>query len=154
MPTVPLLGLLAAISIVAILLAFSIFPFGDDRWRPVGSIDELNDREVLFVPELRTYVVAGDDGAPIALIARSPQMGEPVDYCPTSGWFEDAAHGSKFDGVGRYALGPAPRGLDRYPTTVRDGIVLIDPSRTLLGSPRGDGSVASPHGPFCVAGDP
>jgi hypothetical protein len=33
----------------------------------------------------------------MALLARSPHLGERVMYCPSSMSFEDPAHGDKFD---------------------------------------------------------
>jgi hypothetical protein len=149
-PIVPLVVALAVIATVATLAVVASGGSVDPDWVPVGTIDDVNRREVVPVPELRVYVVADPGGTPITLIAKSPQMGEPVELCATSMWFEDAAHGSKFDQLGHYALGPAPRGLDRLPTTVRDGIVLVDPTRTVLGPPRGEGGVEPPVGPFCV----
>lgn len=126
----------------------------DARWLPVGALERVNDAGVLALPALDLFVVANPGGTPVTLIGRSPQMGEPVVYCPTSMWFEDPAHGSKFDRLGRYAIGPAPRGLDRLPTIVRDGLVLVDPSRTILGPPRQDHAAEKPAGPFCVTEDP
>jgi len=79
-------------------------------------------------------------------------MGEPVEYCPSSDWFEDPAHGSKFDRLGRYELGPAPRGLARMRTVVLDGVVWVNPSEVTLGPPRGE-HAARPAGPFCTAND-
>jgi hypothetical protein len=148
----PVVPLVAALIGVAGVTAVAIVASGgsvDPRWVPVGTIDDVNSRRIVFVPQLHAYVVADPGGTPITLIAESPQMGEPVELCATSMWFEDAAHGSKFDQLGRYALGPAPRGLDRLPTIVHDGVVLVDPSRTLLGPPR-EGPVDPPSGPFCV----
>jgi hypothetical protein len=104
----------------------------------------------VYVAELDAYVVADPPQSPIALLARSPQMGEPVEYCPSSDWFEDPAHGSKFDRLGRYELGPAPRGLDRMASIVADGVVWVDPTEITLGPPREE-KAAAPAGPFCTA---
>ena len=41
-----------------------------------------------------------------------------VAWCPTSGYFASNALGSRFDPAGRVVRRPAPRGLDRYDTTV------------------------------------
>jgi hypothetical protein len=119
-------------------------------WVRVGTLDQVRTKQVLYVAELHAYVVADPPQSPIALLARSPQMGEPVEYCPSSGWFEDPAHGSKFDRLGRYELGPAPRGLDRMASIVADGIVWVDPTEITLGPPRGE-KAAAPAGPFCTA---
>lgn len=120
-------------------------------WVRVGTLDQVRTKQVLYVAELHAYVVADPRQSPIALLARSPQMGEPVEYCPSSGWFEDPAYGSKFDRFGRYELGPAPRGLDRMAIVVLDGVVWVDPTEITLGPPRGEKAAAAPAGPFCTA---
>jgi hypothetical protein len=119
-------------------------------WVRVGTLDQIWTKQVVYVAELHAYVVADPPQSPIALLARSPQMGEPVEYCPSSDWFEDPAHGSKFDRLGRYELGPAPRGLDRMASIVADGVVWVDPTEITLGPPRGE-KAAAPAGPFCTA---
>jgi hypothetical protein len=119
-------------------------------WVRVGTLDQVRTKQVVYVAELHAYVVADPPQSPIALLARSPQMGEPVEYCPSSDWFEDPAHGSKFDRLGTYELGPAPRGLDRMASIVADGVVWVDPTEITLGPPRGEKG-AAPAGPFCTA---
>ncbi len=119
-------------------------------WVRVGTLEQIRTKQVVYVAELHAYVVADPPQSPIALLARSPQMGEPVEYCPSSDWFEDPAHGSKFDRFGRYELGPAPRGLDRMASIVLDGVVWVDPTGITLGSPREE-KAAAPAGPFCTA---
>jgi hypothetical protein len=151
-PVIPLVGALLGVAVATGVAIVASGGSVDPDWVRVGRIDDVNRRGSVFVPALDAYVVAEPGRTPITLIAKSPQMGEPVELCATSMWFEDAAHGSKFDQLGRYAIGPAPRGLDRLPTTVRDGVVLVDPTRTLLGPPR-EGPVEPPMGPFCV-GEP
>jgi hypothetical protein len=139
-------------TLTGLVIARSLGSVGDG-WVRVGALEELRSREVVFLPRLDAYMVTDAHGTPVTLVARSTQMGEPVVYCPTSMWFEDSAHGSKFDRLGRYALGPAPRGLDRLITVVHDGVVWVDPSRELLGPPREDAAQIPPAGPFCVSGD-
>lgn len=112
-----------------------------------GSVEELQERRVLYAGDARAYVVATDDG-PVALYARSPHLGERVVFCESSGWFEELRHGSMFDGLGRYVLGPAPRGLGHFDVSVIDGDVWVDPSNLILGPPRGPHDEA-PAGPFC-----
>ena len=116
-------------------------------WIRAGSSQEIESRHVTFVREIPAYVVTSPEG-PIALYARSTHLGEPVRYCASSGWFEDDRHGTMFDEMGRYELGPAPRGLDRLALHVIAGDVWIDPTNISIGPPRG---VHSPHpsGPFC-----
>jgi Rieske Fe-S protein len=103
---------------------------------------------VVSLPEVPAYIVIDPPRTPIALLARSTHLGERVIYCRSSGWFEDPAHGTKFDRLGNYELGPAPRGLDRLATLVQDGVVWVNPNEVTLGPARGSHDI-KPNGPFC-----
>ena len=150
--------LVVGVALVASLTGLAILLFSRSdgspgaRWVRVGTLDDLRAKRVVYLAELHAYLVVDPPQSPIALLARSPRMGEPVEYCPSSDWFEDPAHGSKFDRFGRYELGPAPRGLPRMRTVVLDGVVWVNPSEVTLGPPRGK-HAARPAGPFCTAND-
>jgi len=88
----------------------------------------------------------------MALLARSPHLGERVVYCPSSIWFAHPAHGDKFARLGTYVLRPPPRALDRLATLVQDGVVWVNPYEITLGPPRGPHDV-KPAGPFCSGSD-
>jgi hypothetical protein len=145
---------------VALCLAVAIVAYGLLRgsdagpgvgWIRVGTTEQVNQAGVTFVASVPGYVVATPEGL-IGLYAKSTQLGEPVKYCASSGYFEDRMHGSKFDGVGDYALGPAPRGLDRLQVRTVGDDVWIYPQDLLLGAPRGTPRAEPPRGPFCVTG--
>jgi hypothetical protein len=118
-------------------------------WVRGAAVSTIRARGPVYVRDADAYLVAARPQSVIALVARSPQMGEPVRYCASSGWFEDPAHGSKFDGLGRYALGPAPHGLDRLAVRLVDGVVWVDPAAVSTGPPRGTATIP-PSGRFCV----
>ena len=123
-------------------------------WVRVGSIGDVRSQGVVLLPEVPAYVVSNPPQAPMALLARSPHLGERVTYCQSSTWFEDPLHGDKFDRLGNYMLGPAPRGLDRLATLVKDGVVWVNPNEIALGPPRGSqGAYEPPAGPFCTGSD-
>jgi len=122
-------------------------------WVRVGSVQEVRADGVVLLPEVPAYIVAEPPRTPIALLARSPHLGERVMYCESSMWFEDPAHGDKFDRLGSYVLGPAPRGLDRLETLVQDGVVWVNPSEVTPGPPRGSYDGMPPAGPFCSGSD-
>jgi hypothetical protein len=83
----------------------------------------------MFVIRDRTYA--------IAIRPFSPGATDPVVWCPGEGFFESPVTGSKFSGVdGAYIAGPAPRGLDRYASTVVDGVLTVDPTKVDPGPPR------------------
>jgi cytochrome b6-f complex iron-sulfur subunit len=87
------------------------------------------------------------------LYQRCVHLGCRVPFCQQSQWFECPCHGSKYNRVGEYQLGPAPRGLDRFKVTVTSGgDVMVDTSQIILGPPRGTNTIDEPpQGPFCVA---
>jgi hypothetical protein len=118
-------------------------------WVRLGSVEDVRARGVTSLPHLSAYVVANPPRTPIAFVARSTHLGERIVYCESSMWFEDRAHGTKFDRLGNYATGPAPRGLDRLATTVLDGVVWVNPNEITVGPPRGAHPVEPPTGPFC-----
>lgn len=117
-------------------------------WVRVGTIQDVRSRGVVGLPQVPAYVVVDPPRTPIALLALSTHLGERIIYCRSSGWFEDPAHGTKFDRLGNYELGPAPRGLDRLATLVQDGVVWVNPNEVTLGPPKGSHDI-KPNGPFC-----
>lgn len=147
-----LLITLVAVSVTLIGLAIIRSSTSEDSpgpgWVRVGTIQDVRSRGVVLLPEVPAYVVADPPRTPMTFLARSPHLGERVVYCPSSTWFEDPAHGDKFDRLGNYVLGPAPRGLDRLATLVQDGVVWVNPTETTLGPPRGPHDT-EPAGPFC-----
>jgi hypothetical protein len=117
-------------------------------WVRAESLEEVRALGVVYVADARAYLVDASPAEPLALYARSPHLGGRIRYCDSSGWFEDRPHGSRFDAVGRYVLGPASRGLDRFGVSVIEGDVWIDTSNLYLGPPRGP-RYRQPAGPFC-----
>jgi phenylpropionate dioxygenase-like ring-hydroxylating dioxygenase large terminal subunit len=121
-------------------------------WIRVGSVQEVRAKGVTSLPQVPAYVVADPPRTPITILAVSPHLGERITYCQSSGWFEDLAHGAKFDRDGNYRLGPAEHGLDRLATVVRDGVVWVNPNEITLGPAKGSSDGNPPAGPFCQAG--
>lgn len=91
-------------------------------------------------------------GGLMALYQRCVHLGCRVPFCETSQWFECPCHGSKYNRVGEYREGPAPRALDRFPIEVSDaGIVTVDTGIIETGPPRGTNTTGQdPEGAFCV----
>jgi len=88
----------------------------------------------------------------MALYQKCVHLGCRVPFCESSKWFECPCHGSKYNQVGEYRLGPAPRGMDRFKVSVTDGVLFVDTSVVVLGPPRGTDTTNQPaQGPFCVA---
>lgn len=140
-----------------------------------GKIEDLKNQIIqadgsvipAFIPEARAYVLpfsestAGDsqftDGSTIAdgLVAvyqRCVHLGCRVPWCNSSQGFECPCHGSKYNMVGEYYAGPAPRNLDRFVVNVSSAGNLIIDTGTIIESPRAPGlSVKYPQGLSCIA---
>ena len=117
-----------------------------------------------FIPEARAYVVPVDDsnlsdqfegksvaaGGLMALYQRCVHLGCRVPWCATAQGFECPCHGSKYDYIGEYFGGPAPRNLDRFVVEVIDTRFVIH-TGDILQTPRAPTrSVAYPQGPSCI----
>jgi cytochrome b6-f complex iron-sulfur subunit len=140
-----------------------------------GKIEDLKNQIIqadgsvipAFIPEARAYVLpfsetlAGasqfTDGSTIAegLVAvyqRCVHLGCRVPWCNSSQGFECPCHGSKYNMVGEYYAGPAPRNLDRFVVNVSSSGKLIIDTGTIIESPRAPGlSVKYPQGLSCIA---
>jgi len=118
----------------------------------------------VFIPEARAYVVPAPDslsaqfegrnvaaGGLMALFQRCVHLGCRVPWCATSIGFECPCHGSKYNYVGEYFAGPAPRNLDRFVVEIRDGDRFVIRTGEIAETPRASSpSVAYPQGPSCI----
>ena len=98
------------------------------------------------------HPVLSDGVGLMALYWKCTHLGCRVPWCQTSQWFECPCHGSKYNRYGEWMAGPAPRGLDRFPSQVNTdgelvistGTILTGPSRTVHGIQQ------EPEGAHCV----
>jgi cytochrome b6-f complex iron-sulfur subunit len=98
------------------------------------------------------HVILPDGTGLMALYHKCPHLGCRVPWCRTSQWFECPCHGSKYNRWGEWVGGPAPRGMDRFPTELDEagnlvantGVVLTGPARTARVLQQ------EPEGPHCV----
>jgi cytochrome b6-f complex iron-sulfur subunit len=97
---------------------------------------------VVLLDPSRGYVPGDDptgDGISTnvrTLYQRCTHLGCKPNFCVRNFWFECPCHGSRYDRLGIKAanLGPAPRGLDRFASSVDGaGVLTIDTSRITLG---------------------
>lgn len=123
--------LMAGIAGTAVL-AFVLSPEGGTRpFSPVPLAD-LTANEPSYAERENLFLVELDDGGVLALSAVSTHLGCTIDWLPdhvqsgVTGWFRDPCSGSNFDLSGIVHSGPAPRGMDRYPTEVRGGDVVVE----------------------------
>ena len=140
-----------------------------------GLISDLKDQILqpdgsvvpAFIPDARAYVLLFDPNSLkgsqfesngtvaeglTAVYQRCVHLGCRVPWCNSSQGFECACHGSKYNGVGEYYAGPAPRNLDRFPVSVTDAGRLLINTGVILESPRAPTpSVKYPKGSSCIA---
>jgi cytochrome b6-f complex iron-sulfur subunit len=140
-----------------------------------GSVIELGTEEELLdmiadgnghaeFPAGRLYLVQYDasqdpdgqyaeitNGASVMAIYQAcVHLGCRVPWCNSSRWFECPCHGSRYNRWGEYEFGPAPRGLDRFPVELVDGVVNVDTSTVVLGPSVTGGALTEPQaGPNC-----
>ena len=144
--------------------------FGSDV--DAGALEDLTAQTVnpdgsivpVFVPEARAYVVPAPDtlseqfdgrnvaaGGFMALFQRCVHLGCRVPWCATSIGFECPCHGSKYNSIGEYFAGPAPRNLDRFVVEIQNDDRFIIRTGEIIETPRAARtSVAYPQGPSCI----
>lgn len=89
-------------------------------------------------------------GEILALWRRCPHLGCMIPMaCETRSRFQCFCHQSTYNIVGeKLELGPAPRGMDRFPVRIGDdGAVLIDTREVISGPPKGVLTFSDPHPP-------
>ena len=67
---------------------------------------------------------------------RCTHLGCKPNFCASNFWFECPCHGSRYDrlGIKVLQLGPAPRSLDRFASTIdSSGVLTIDTGKITLG---------------------
>ena len=126
------------------------------------------DRAPSYFQAARTYVTLLDpprlparyspqgDGAVTnvrTLYQRCTHLGCKPNFCTKNYWFECPCHGSRYDrlGIKVQELGPAPRGLDRFASSVdAKGVLTVDTSKITLGPlpvPLGQPGLIPPKSP-------
>jgi cytochrome b6-f complex iron-sulfur subunit len=88
----------------------------------------------------------------MALYQKCPHLGCRVPWCQSSQWYECPCHGSKYNKWGEWVGGPAPRGLDRFPSEIDgDGNLLVRTGALITGPARTAKVLQQePEGPNCV----
>ena len=120
----------------------------------------------LFVPEAKAYIVPAPPSSVseqfegksvatdnlMALFQRCVHLGCRVPWCGPSQGFECPCHGSKYNSVGQYFAGPAPRNLDRFVVENQNNRLIIRTGQIVETSRAPTLSVNYPQGPSCIGG--
>jgi cytochrome b6-f complex iron-sulfur subunit len=89
----------------------------------------------------------------VVLYQKCPHLGCRVPSCATSQWFECPCHGSQYNMAGEKKGGPAPRGMDRFATSVTGGVLTVDTGQIFQGPAIGTNTTGQEaEGPHCVGG--
>jgi len=98
-------------------------------------------------------VLASMEAGVAVLYQKCPHLGCRVPSCQTSQWFECPCHGSQYNAAGEKKGGPAPRGMDRFATSVSGGELTVDTGTVIQGPPIGTNTTGQEaEGPHCVTG--
>jgi cytochrome b6-f complex iron-sulfur subunit len=136
-----------------------------------GAVSDLQAQSVtpdgsiipVFIPEARAYIVPAppslseqyegksvEAGGLMALFQRCVHLGCRVPWCGPSQGFECPCHGSKYNAIGEYFAGPAPRNLDRFVVEL-NGDRFIIKTGSPIETPRAPIlSINYPQGPSCI----
>jgi len=139
----------------------------------VGTVEDLRNRIIqpdgsiipAFIPEARAYIVpfsevdiegsqfneAVVNSGLTALWQRCVHLGCRVPWCNSSQGFECPCHGSKYNSVGEYNAGPAPRNLDRFEIELQGDRLIVKTSRIIQTSRAPVFTVEYPQGPSCIS---
>lgn len=93
-----------------------------------GKVEEYPVNTVNRVLAGRFYIVRSEEGF-LALWQKCTHLGCAVPWVEEDGQFHCPCHGSLFDRRGEVLGGPAPRPMDTFPVTIRNGEVWVDTSK-------------------------
>lgn len=88
-------------------------------------------------------------GEILALWRKCPHLGCMIPQaCEPRSRFQCYCHQSTYNIIGeKLELGPAPRGMDRFPVQIANGIVMVDTRELINGPPKGSVSFHDPYPP-------
>lgn len=120
---------------------------------PNGAVEKAKD--VYSASELagmEAGLTLGLDAGLVALYQKCPHLGCRVPNCDSSQWFECPCHGSQYNQVGEKRGGPAPRGMDRFATSIGpDGSLTVDTGTIIQGPAIGINTTGQEaEGPNCL----
>ena len=85
----------------------------------------------------------------LALWRKCPHLGCMIPQaCDSRSRFQCYCHQSTYNIIGeKLELGPAPRGMDRFPVRIDDGVVIVDTRELITGPPKGSVTFRDPYPP-------
>lgn len=123
------LGGLAALEIGGLALAYMQPRLAEGEFGSqinAGNVDDFPAGSVSHVPNGRFYLARLADGGFLALYQRCTHLGCNVPWDQAQGEFVCPCHNSRFSPDGEILSPPAPRPLDLFLVTIRDGQVWVN----------------------------
>jgi cytochrome b6-f complex iron-sulfur subunit len=118
-------------------------------WLTAYPTSAIEKAKAVYPPGVLPSMEAGV----VALYQKCPHLGCRVPSCATSQWFECPCHGSQYNLAGEKKGGPAPRGMDRFATSVAGGVLTVDTGQIFQGPAIGTNTTGQEaEGPHCVGG--
>ncbi len=91
-----------------------------------GKVTDFKPGTITHNQAGRFYIICREDGSFLALWQKCTHLGCSVPWVATENQFHCPCHGSLYNQVGEVQGGPAPRPLDFFPVTIKDGQVYVD----------------------------
>jgi len=91
-----------------------------------GKVDEFLPGSVSHIQAGRFYLYRMNDGSFLAMWQKCTHLGCSVPYNADTKQFECPCHGSVYNLTGIVTGGPAPRPLDVFPVSIKNGEVFVD----------------------------
>jgi hypothetical protein len=152
-PVLRAVGVFVALLVVAAVVSWMRAP-----WAALPeevAVPARGETVATYAPDGAPVFVRDDPDAGLTVLgATDPHGPRLVLYCPSSGWYEAPASGSRFTARGSWVGGPAPAGLVEVPhqrtgERLRLGAVRPRDEGPPRDRPEGPGDVG-PVGPACV----
>jgi cytochrome b6-f complex iron-sulfur subunit len=93
-----------------------------------GKVEEFPIGSASRILTGRFFITHTEDGL-LAVWQRCTHLGCAVPWDDANGEFHCPCHGSIFNTVGEVTGGPAPRPMDTFPITIKNGEVWVDTSK-------------------------
>ncbi len=91
-----------------------------------GKVDEFTPGSINLIKAGRFFLYRLDDGSFLAMWQKCTHLGCSVPWSEDEKQFHCPCHGTLFDKTGQVLGGPAPRPLDTFPVTIKNGEVFVD----------------------------
>ncbi len=132
------IGLALAVPLLGYVISPS-FKRRKKSWKAVGRVEELpigEPRSLDYVVTQKdgwmetkahkaVWAIKQEDGAVTVFSPICTHLGCGFRWSPQDSQFQCPCHGSIYDATGKVLGGPAPRPLDRLPSKVEDGQLLV-----------------------------